>query len=133
MTEFLTAEQILGADDMVYGTVPAPEWGGTLRVRGFTALERGEWEASFTPDKTGKPNPARVANMRQSAVAKCAVNGAGERLFTTPEQVQKLGAKSAAPISRAFDRIMDLSGLSKEEREKMEGNSEDPSAAGSSA
>ncbi|MFE3382837.1 hypothetical protein [Streptomyces anulatus] len=47
MTNYLSAEQILDADDLAIEDVPVPEWGGTVRVKGMSGTERDRFEAGF--------------------------------------------------------------------------------------
>jgi hypothetical protein len=45
-------------------------------------------------------------------VAKCCVDAKGKRLFSD-EDVDALGKKNATPIDRLFDKIQELSGMTK--------------------
>lgn len=102
----LSKDDILGADDLPTEDVPVPEWGGDVRVRGLTGVERDRFEFGMAAVKD-KPEEA---NFRAQIVGRCIVDEDGKRLFTDKELV-KLGAKSGAALDRVFDVVRGLSGM----------------------
>lgn len=128
----LSKADILSADDLPAETVKVPEWGGAVRVRSLTGAERDAFEASMF-EGTGKKARMNSANLRARLVALCVVDEAGERLFAD-EDVEALGAKSAAALDRVFSAAQRLNGFTSADVEELEGNSESgPSAASTSA
>ncbi|MFZ2804410.1 MAG: hypothetical protein WA001_04255, partial [Patescibacteria group bacterium] len=55
-------------------------------------------------------------------VSHCAIDESGRRLFTD-EQTEKLGAKGHAPLARAANRILQLTGFTAEAAEEIVGES----------
>lgn len=108
----LSREAILGAEDMKYDIVDCPEWGGKVRVRGLLATERDAYEASVVLNAGTETQRYQLIGARARMVAKCCVDAKGARLFTD-EDVDALGNKNAKPIDRLFDKIQELSGMTK--------------------
>lgn len=94
----LTREAVLGALDLKRETVSVPEWGGDVIVQEMTAARRLEFERLITEDEK---------QLRELLVAFCAVDEAGELLFT-PLDVQKLSGKSFRAIKRVSDVALRL-------------------------
>ena len=122
----LTREQILAADDITTEDVNVPQWGGSVRVRGLTGVDRDAWEAEMAdvqPSGNGKAK-GNVAvtmkrdNIRAKLVARCIVNEAGTREFSDSD-IEALGNKSAAALDRIFGVAMRLSGIGDNDVDKM--------------
>jgi hypothetical protein len=136
----LNRDAILGAVDVQNEKVPVPEWGGDVIVRGLTGDELDNFQGSirqFRPSFDGKGmEPVLVQDgMRAKLLVKCLVDEAGERLFAD-QDASALGAKNGSVIDRLYDVAARLSGLSEEEKEALEGNSEtadQPAASTSSS
>jgi len=111
----LNRDAILLASDLKAETVPVPEWGGEVLVRGMTASEREHYAmmvTEFGPD--GKPTGKQVLGKTQSAmVAMCVIDENGERLFTDTD-ADALGKKSAKALERVFSVAARLSALNDE-------------------
>lgn len=118
MTKFLTKAEIFKVDDIRTSTVEVPEWGGAVRVRGLTGLERDEFEAAIMGQK-GKIN---LANTRARLVLYSVTDEDGNRLFDEMD-IRALGAKSAAALDRVVTVAMRLSGISDGDLEEITGNS----------
>ncbi len=115
---YLTADDILAADDRLWEDVPVPEWGGMVRVRGLQGHERDKYEQSLH-DSKGR---TRIDNARAKLAQLCMVDPKTGQLLFAKEQVAALGRKSAAALQRVFNVAMRLSGLSEEDMEELEGN-----------
>jgi hypothetical protein len=120
----LTREAILAVQDLAREEVQVPEWGGSVSIKSMTGTERDAWEQSLVPaeGKAGKASKADVRNIRARLVAMCAVDEAGQRLFTDAD-VQALGAKSAVALDRCARVAQRLNGLMPEALEDAKGNS----------
>lgn len=133
----LTRDAVLAAKDFTTKDVDVPEWGGMLRVRGLSGRERSALEKMFGLGKeTGnvtRPvafNPRDPANAgeptwlnwRMWLIAVATVDENMGAVFT-PTDIEALGRRSAAPLDRLANAVMELSGLSEKERREMEGNS----------
>lgn len=119
----LGREQILAAKDIQTELVPVPEWGGEVLVRGLSGTERDAFEASVVEQK-GKKTEYNLRNVRARFVALAVVDEKGERVFADPNDVLRLGRKSARALERVWDKARELSGLSDEDVEELSKNSE---------
>lgn len=128
--KILTRAEILAADDIPRELVEVPEWGGSVYVRGLTAMERSEFENLMLGlenrrIKVGKSDDVtiqmdmRVLRVRLSAL--CMVDEKGNRLFGDDE-VEALGRKSADALNRIFVVAQRLSGMTSDDVEDAAGN-----------
>lgn len=128
----LSAADILGTDDLLTEVVEVPEWNGKVRVRGLTGTARDHFEEGLL-DQRGKKSEIRLANMRAKLCALTIVDADGRRVFTDG-QIEALGGKSAAALSRVFKVAQRLSGLSETDVDELAGElGKDQSAASGSA
>lgn len=125
---FLTADEILAADDLGLEDVEVPEWSGWVTVRGMRGSERDSFEASMI-EQRGKVRTSNLDNFRSKMVARCIVDRAsGQRLFTDAQAVA-LGRKSAAALQRVYRVAERLSGFSDDEVDELtEALKDEPSA-----
>lgn len=117
--KFLTAEDILGADDMPWEVVEVPEWGGSVRVRTLTGAERDRFERSIA-DAKGK---VTFDNARAKLVAAAATGEDGRRLFSD-QQAEALGKKSARALDRLYVVAARLAGLSGKDMDDLLGKAD---------
>ena len=104
----LSVEDILSAEDLPTETVPTPEWGGAVLIRGFTkAREFAIRQEAMTADGMDEERFEMLLF----------INGVIDPQFTV-DQLEVLKEKSGAVIDRVLTRIMDISGLSKEAQER---------------
>lgn len=120
---YLSAEDILGADDLGSEDVEVPEWGGTVRVQGMTGTERDKFESMFIDGKgKSRPMDQALSDYRARLCAACIVDPeTGKRLFRSAAEVKALGGKNALPLSRVADVASRLSGLTSEDQEELLG------------
>lgn len=120
---FLSAEQILGANDREHEDVDVPEWGGTVRVIGLSAADRDAYEAALAATTKGDATAmARLQNFRAKLVVKALVDADGKRLFSDAD-AKELGTKSGKVIDRLFDVVRRLSGMGKDALEQGKADS----------
>ena len=117
MSQYLTREQILQADDLKTESVEVVEWGGMVLMRGLTGTERDALEGSMIEIR-GKSRQLKLENIRAKLVAMTIVDEAGKRLFSD-EDVRELGHKSASALQRVFEVAQRLSGLRAEDVEEL--------------
>ena len=89
----------------VFGEFDLAEWGGKLRVRALTGPEKcilWKLRRGFGP-RMYEPGDAAA-----TAVAFATVDEGGRRVFTDGD-ISTLGKKSAAPLYRLYNKILDLS------------------------
>jgi hypothetical protein len=126
---YLTREQILEVKDLQFEDVEVPEWGGTLRVRGLTGIERDRFEETIL-DQRGKNVKVKMTNLRARLVVLSVVDEQDQALFTQND-IGVLGRKSAAALQRVFNVAQRLSGFSDEDLEELAKNSSDAQSDGS--
>ncbi|MGH3780699.1 MAG: hypothetical protein ACRDRO_08760 [Pseudonocardiaceae bacterium] len=119
MSEYLTRDAILQAEDIPSDDVTVPEWGGMVHVVGLTGTERDKMEASVVG--TGKK--MNLTNFRARLCSLCIADAEGNRLFSDYD-VAALGHKSAAALARVFTAAQRLSGLSDADVDDLAGESE---------
>lgn len=127
---FLTAEQILAAEDLPFRDELVPEWPdaqgkpGMVRVLGLSAEDASTFGAKLVSlDGKGNIKQLKMDNFLAELLALTLVNEKNERLFTK-EQAKALGKKSAAVMKRLGDISMELSGLSEDSKKAAEKKSE---------
>lgn len=112
---FLSADDILSAEDSRYEVIDVPEWGGSVRIRTMGGYERGALEVMWQ-----RKNGA-VADFRERFAAICICDAKGERLFRD-DQLKALGKKSAPALERVFDAAAKLNRFSTSDVEELAGN-----------
>ncbi|QDH92118.1 tail assembly chaperone [Streptomyces phage Dubu] len=119
---FLTADQILNADDLQREPVQVPEWGGTVLVQGMTGTERDRFEAAMMTDNmSGISKDKALDNYRARLAAACIVDESGKRLFQG-SAVKRLGEKNAQALTRVVEVASRLSGLTDSDVQELTGN-----------
>lgn len=117
---FLSKEQILAANDTTFETVEVPEWGGSVKVKSMTGIERDKFEESVFEQK-GKDTKMNLKNFRAKLCALTMVDEAGNRLFGEDE-IPALGKKSAKALDRVFTIAQSLNGIGQKEVEELTKN-----------
>jgi hypothetical protein len=117
---FLKKTDILKASDIKTEVVPCPEWGGDVMVYGLNGMERDGFEASVV-EMRGKETSVDMANIRAKLCALAIRDEDGARLFDDDEAID-LGKKSADVLDRIFTVAQRLSGLTKEDVDKLAKN-----------
>ena len=110
----LNKDSILAAADFRYVEHEVPEWNGSVRLRGLSAAERDEFEATLGVSQD-------LTNMRARLVVSCMVDESGQRIFKNSE-AKALGEKNATVINRLFEEVRNLSGMADEDLGVAEGN-----------
>jgi hypothetical protein len=118
----LTRDEILQADDLKRESVPVPEWGGAVMVRGLDGEERDAYEATII-NQRGTDVKMNLNNARAKLVQRSIVDADGVLLFDESD-VKRLAKKSAAALQRVYDVAARLSGLSKQDLDDLTKNSE---------
>lgn len=111
-------DAILGVDDIQPPTeFHVPEWNDTVYLRHPTANDRDAWEiyCRENKDKTGVQWRAHLA-----AVLLC--DDKGKRLFTTAEEIRRLGDHSAAAIHRIWEKGLEMMAITDVEVTQLEKN-----------
>lgn len=125
----LSREQILAANDLTKELVHVPEWRDSetgvehVYVRALTGAERDAFEASMV-DQRGRSRTMNLRNVRARLCALTICDEEGNRLFSDAD-VEALGRKSAAALTRVFAVAQRLSGLTQDDVEELAGNSDE--------
>ena len=98
--KFLSASDILAADDFDYLEVDIKQWGGTLRLRSMTAAEVHQFNKAMANDDGRESSIARAIFFR-------AVDAEGNKLFDEDNWMELQG-KSLIPLLAAQDGFMRL-------------------------
>jgi len=119
----LTAKAILEADDLgKLERIDLPEWGegAYAYIRVLTGAERDGLELS----SVGPGGTRNMQNFRARVASYVLADASGNRLFTSPNDIAKLGTKCALPLDRIFDAGFRLNGMSDSAIESIAKNSE---------
>jgi hypothetical protein len=121
VANFLTAEQILAANDLEKEAIDIPEWGGKVWIRTMMADERDSYEQEFVDLRRGYTKKGKMKSVRAKFCALVLCDENMQRLFTE-EQVVALGEKSAKALDRVFEAGLKLNGFSQNDVEVLAGN-----------
>ncbi len=122
MSNLLTKDQILSADDLQTKDVYVKPWGGSVRIRTMTAHERDRFEQMMFSNKGGKKE--RMDDVRATLVSLTVIDGDGKRMFSDKD-VKALSKKSAAALDKIFSEAQSLNAVSDEDVEEIAKNSEE--------
>jgi hypothetical protein len=112
----LTADQILAADDAALLEVKVKEWGGSVFIRVMSVAERDAYERMWI----GKRDTG-IDNFRTEYLQRVLCDEKGSLLFTR-EQIEKLGQKSSAVMSRLFEKATKHNAMSEADVEELAKN-----------
>jgi hypothetical protein len=102
----LTVTDILEANDIKEEEVYVEEWQGTVKIRGFTKAKQQELRAMATDPKTGQVDSLRLE-------LQIFIHGVVDPQFA-PIQATELREKSAGALDMVLQRIMTISGMTRE-------------------
>ena len=120
MSNVLSKEAILKANDLPSRTIPVPEWGGDVIVKTMTGTEKDAWENSLIKGK-GKNMRIDQSDVRSKLCVRVLVDEKGQRLFSDNE-FPLLGRKSSKAIEKVVEVAQELNGVSDEDIEGLVGN-----------
>lgn len=117
-------KSILDANDMLPEPVEIPEWNISAFLRGLDGEQRFALSHLEAPQTDGKDN-GKQANKYYVEAWVCLglVDKNGEQIFTLDERVV-LSKKNPLVLERLYERIAELSGVTKEQEEEAEKKSE---------
>lgn len=98
----LSIDDILSANDSEVREIPCPEWGGSVYVRTLTADERDELDNLCREEG---------ASARATIASKAMCDEQGNPISVTKAQIKALGKKSAGPIERMVDAVLEMNGM----------------------
>ena len=116
----LTRDQILAVDDRQFEDVSVQEWGGSVRVGSMSALARDRYDEAVV---ARRDRGTDTQSLRAMLVAFAVVDEDGKPLFTIAD-IDALGTKSGAALTRVAQVVMRLNGMTDEAIEGAEKNSD---------
>lgn len=128
MTQYLSAEQILGADDLAFEDVKVPEWRDKksgvdmVRVREMPGTERDKFEAQFIGKDGASVRAEGMEGFRARLAVATIVDEHGKQLFRSAAETKRLGEKSASALQRVCDVAMRLSKMNDDDVKELAGN-----------
>jgi len=123
----LTREMLLSATEVPTQTVPIPELGGDVVLRGMTARERTQFEKKFITEHRGKQK-RNLDAFREQLCVFCCVDPK-----LTEADVEKLSAVRADVIERIANVAAELSGISEKDLDELGQPSPSPAASTTSS
>lgn len=94
-----------------------PEWNDTVFLRWPTANARDEWEV-YCRDNAQKPR--RIWRAKLASLLVCDKDG--RLLFTSDDDIERLGEKNAAAVNRIWERGIRMMTVTEEEVKELEKN-----------
>ena len=118
----VTKESLLGLCNRPEESVPVPELDADacVRVVGFTARERADFETSLQGPK-GRPSKSKIAQIRERLVIATCRDDAGNPLFTEAD-IDALSNVSVTVISRLADAAQRVCGMADSDVGELAGN-----------
>lgn len=103
-----TLAEILATNDRQVDFVDCPEWGLRVYLRTMSGGARDKIDAMFAGHNN---DPEKLEGMRAAVVAFSLCDENGSAYDVSPEDVQRLSEKSAAPLDRCYAKCVELSKL----------------------
>ena len=101
MGKYLTAADILQAEDFVFEDISIPEWGGTVRIRSLSGAQRATLKKAID---------AGTETADEMICVMCMVDDDGNRIFNS-SQIEALRKKNTKAITRIAKRALVISGM----------------------
>ena len=108
MSTLLTKEAILQSKDYQDEVINVPEWGGSVRLKTMSGVERDMFETEAMKRKKG--DKIELKGLKSFLLMLTLVNDKGERLFAEAD-IDELNKKSGAVIDTLFVKCQDLNKL----------------------
>lgn len=110
MSDALSREDILDADDLQRKEVDIPEWGGTAYIR---QLRGDEFEEVVNDVLGGNPEIedfSEAEHFQAELLVRCLCDEDGERILE-PDDVEVLAQKSVAVLNRLSEVVNEVNGF----------------------
>ena len=112
-------------------TVDVPEWemigDDAIVLQAMTGTARDAYEAEIVGNRAGKDRRLNLSNLRARLVARCIIDpSTGELIYNyhKPADIDELGSYNAAGLDRLFKVAQELNGITDDDVEKLEKNSQ---------
>lgn len=135
-TRDLSASDILAVEDRKTEKLYVPEWGGNVYIRTISGAERDEFEKTLVVERLelnaqGLPEKVEVqdlSNIRAKLLVRVLCDAEGKPIFTT-DHIAALGDKSAAALTRVYNKASELNKVSDKDIKELAGNSDGEATA----
>lgn len=114
-------QSILNINDAKIEPISIPEWNANLHIKALNAAERDEFEDLMFDGNGKRKEDAPSSRAAMAYLSVCDENG--QRIFQK-EDIPYLAEKSGAALTRIFSRATTLSGMTKDELERLEKKSD---------
>lgn len=123
MSDFLTKDEILAADDLPFEDVTVPEWGNKkVRVIGMNAADAQEYSSRLVSlDNKGRVRKLNLDTVMTTMLIRVLVDDKNRPLFTH-QDVEALGRKSAVVMTRLFEVAQRLSAMGEKDQQEIKEN-----------
>lgn len=118
LKRLLTLDEIVRNATVKDEIVDIPGLDGGVRIVEMTGTERDEYDSYLMDRADDDGTPKDIAGIRAKAVQICARDAAGNRIFGSVDDIQRLPAKIVLSLHEAAARLSGLSGESKAEAKK---------------
>lgn len=108
MTKMIGRSEILAADDLKDRVVEVPEWGGAVRIKAMSGVERDRFEKMAIARKRG--DTIENEGLRAELLAMTLVDDDGVLLFTA-DDIAELNKKSGQVLDRLATIAGEVNGL----------------------
>jgi hypothetical protein len=108
----LSKDQILKQTDLGHEDFQVPEWGGTVRIKTLSGLEKEDLESKLRE---------KLHNIRANWLAATLIDESGKNLFSESD-IESLGKTSCAVMDKVFERALERNGVKKDKLEEIEKN-----------
>ena len=112
MSKYLGRDDILKVIDEKFQDVQVPEWGGTVRVRSLTGLQRSQLLKASADEA--------IEDWIERLCAACICDENGNPVFKS-EDIKQLRNKNAAALNRVFTAADELNGISSKAIDELAG------------
>ena len=135
----LSAADILGAPDRITEKLYVPEWKGNVYIRTISGSERDEFEKTLMKERmqinaeSGQMEMVQeqdLSNVRSKLLVRVLCDKDGAPIFTV-EHIAALGDKSAAALTRVYNRASAQNRVSDADVKELAGNSDGEATASS--
>lgn len=99
--QYLSADNILNAEDFVYADVDCPEWNGTVRIRSLSGGQRVTVKKAID---------SGAEDIDEMLCVMAIVDAEGNRILER-KHIDKLAKKNTAPVTRVAIRVLEISGM----------------------
>ena len=99
------ANEILAKDDFTYAEIDVPEWGGTLRLRSLSGVQRTIITAR------AQKNKITADGLYEQMVIMAAVDEDGKPIFEERQHLEMLKMRNSSVTKRIGEKVMEISGF----------------------